>query len=112
MTEFIAHVSEDKSRFHLLEDHLIDVADLASAMAAEFGAPKWWHPAGEWHDLGEFFKAFQEWIRAVADLDVHIETKQGWVDDPTAGGIWAVEKMKGPGRVPEHLTASNHVGML
>jgi hypothetical protein len=37
MTEFIAHVSEDKSRFHLLEDHLIDVADLASAMAAEFG---------------------------------------------------------------------------
>ena len=33
MTEFIAHVSEDKSRFHLLEDHLSGVAD----MTVEFG---------------------------------------------------------------------------
>jgi len=37
MTEFIAHVSEDKSRLHSLEDHLTGVADLASVMAAEFG---------------------------------------------------------------------------
>jgi len=37
MTGYIAHVSEDKSRFHLLEDHLTAVAGLASAMAAEFG---------------------------------------------------------------------------
>ncbi len=41
MAESFAHVSEDNSRYHLLEAHLTGVADLASVMAAEFGASGW-----------------------------------------------------------------------
>ncbi len=62
MTEYLAHVSEDKSRFHLLEDHLTGVADWASVMAAEFGASEWAYLAGLWHDLGKYSHEFQSMI--------------------------------------------------
>ncbi len=56
MTEFIAHVSEDKSRFYLLEDHLTSVAELAS--------PLWLRSStGVCHDLGISSKVFEERIR-------------------------------------------------
>lgn len=59
MKDFIAHVSEDQSRFHLLEDHLLGVAKMTADMAVEFGASGWGGLAGYWHDLGKFSRAFQ-----------------------------------------------------
>ncbi len=90
MTEFIAHVSEDKSRFHILEDHLNGVAGLASAMAAEFGASEWAYLAGLWHDLGKYSPGFQSMIRSFIGSDASTETRPGRVDHSTAGGIHAV----------------------
>ncbi len=106
----IAHVSED-GRLHRLEDHLLGTASRAGQMAAEFGAAEWGYLAGIWHDLGKLSQAFQEKIRAAADPEAHIETKPGRVDHSTAGAIWAVERMKGPGRVLAYLAAGHHAGL-
>ena len=77
MTEYIAHVSEDKSRLHLLEDHLTAVADLASVMAAEFGASEWAYLAGLWHDLGKYSHEFQSMIRSSIGSDASTDS---WVE--------------------------------
>lgn len=111
MTEYIAHVSEDKSRLHLLEDHLAGVADLASIMAAEFGASEWAHLAGLWHDLGKYSHEFQSMIRSSIGSDANIETKPGRVDHSTAGGIHAVERFGGLGRVFAYIIAGHHAGL-
>ena len=107
MKDFIAHVSEDKSRFHLLEDHLVGVA----GMAVEFDVSGRGRQAGNRHDLVKFSKEFQERIRMAADPEIHIETKQGRVNHPTEGGIWAVEKMKVQDRVLAYLPTGHHAGL-
>jgi CRISPR-associated endonuclease/helicase Cas3 len=106
----IAHVSED-GRCHRLQDHLLGTASRARQMAAEFNAAEWGYLAGLWHDLGKLSQAFQGKIRAAADPEAHIETKQGRVDHSTAGAIWAVERMNGPGRVLAYLAAGHHAGL-
>ncbi len=112
MTEYIAHVSEDKSRFHLLEDHLIGVADLASVMAAEFGASGWAHLAGFWHDLGKYSHEFQSMIRSSIGSDASTETKSGRVDHSTAGGIHAVDRFGGLYRVFAYIITGHNAGLL
>ncbi len=111
MTEFIAHISEDQSRFHLLEDHLMGVADLASAMAAEFGASEWAYLAGLWHDLGKYSPEFQSMIRSAVGLDASTETRPDRVDHSTAGGIRAVDRFGGLGRVFAYVIAGHHAGL-
>jgi len=52
---FYAHSGKDSSieNWHLLEEHLEDVASLASEFAKPFGAQKWAEIAGRTHDLGK-----------------------------------------------------------
>lgn len=111
MTEYIAHVSEDKSRLHLLEDHLTGVADLAAVMAAGFGASEWAFLAGLWHDLGKYSHEFQSMIRSSIGSDASTETKSGRVDHSTAGGIHAVDSFGGLGRVFAYIIAGHHAGL-
>ncbi len=106
----IAHVSED-GRCHRLQDHLLGTASRARQLAAEFGASEWAYIAGLWHDLGKFSQAFQNKILSAADPEAHIEAKPGRVDHSTAGAIWAVEQMKGRGRVLAYLVAGHHAGL-
>jgi CRISPR-associated endonuclease/helicase Cas3 len=106
----VAHISED-GRTHLLIDHLIGTARRASEMASEFGGAEWGYLAGLWHDLGKFSQAFQNKLLAAADPEAHIESKPGRVDHSTAGAIWAVERMKGPGRILAYLAAGHHAGL-
>ena len=111
MTECLAHVSEDKSRFHLLEDHLRGVADMASVMAAEFGASEWAYLAGLWHDLGKYSPEFQSMIRSAVGSDASTETRPGRVDHSTAGGIHAVDRFGCLGRVFAYIIAGHHAGL-
>ena len=60
------------------------VADLASAMAAEFGASEWASLAGLWHDLGKYSPEFQSMIRSAVGSDASTETRLGRVDHSTA----------------------------
>lgn len=111
MTEYIVHVSEDKSRLHSLEDHLMSVAVLASVMAAEFGASEWAYLAGLWHDLGKYSHEFQSMTRSSIGSDANTETKLGRVDHSTAGGIHAVERFGELGRVFAYIIAGHHAGL-
>lgn len=48
MKEYYAHSVEGKpkSEWHLLEEHLLNVAELAASFAAEFGCGEWGYLAG------------------------------------------------------------------
>lgn len=47
----------DPTRWQLLEEHLKNVANLASEFAKPFGGGEWARLAGLWHDLGKYSEA-------------------------------------------------------
>lgn len=109
----LAHVRlDDTGQWldHLLEDHLRDVAALAETFAAAFGAGDWAKLAGLWHDLGKYRLAFQCYIRSASGYDAHIEAPSK-VDHSTAGALYAIERMKGLGRILAYLIAGHHAGL-
>jgi len=111
---FLAHVRPDSNGQwlpHHLEDHLRGVADLAESFAAAFGAGDWAKLAGLWHDLGKYREAFQRYIRSASGYEAHIETSLGKVDHSTAGALYAMERMKGLGRILAYLIAGHHAGL-
>ena len=59
---YYAHSTEhvDKRDWQLLEEHLENVAELASTFASNFGAEEWGRLAGLFHDAG---KATQEFTQ-------------------------------------------------
>ena len=52
---FYAHSVDGRqvSEWQLLDEHLVNVAELARRFAEEFGAGEWAYLAGLWHDLGK-----------------------------------------------------------
>jgi len=77
---FIAHARQDEQghwlEAHFLEDHLRDVAKIAEALASSFGSENWGRLAGQWHDLGKYQNAFQDYIREKSGYEkenAHIE---------------------------------------
>jgi len=126
-TDFLAHIRNDNGCLiaHRLEDHLIDVselaADFAADFAAEFGAAPWAALAGIWHDLGKYREGFQRYIRQCGDPDTHIEGRVAGPEKThsAAGALWAqqylaeVDKRSGPvvARVLAYLIAGHHAGL-
>lgn len=115
--EFIAHARQEESgewaEPHLLEDHLRDVAKLATDYSNAFKSSGWGYLAGIWHDLGKFQPAFQDYIRHKSGFErenAHIE--QGRVTHSTAGAVYAIDK-QGPmyGHVLAYLIAGHHAGL-
>ncbi len=111
MKEFFAHSVEGKptSEWQGLEEHLLNVAELAKKFGDEFGSGDWAYLAGLWHDLGKYSDGFQKML--LASADAHIETKPGRVDHSTAGAIHAIEKFKIGGRIFSYLIAGHHAGL-
>lgn len=115
-TNFLAHVRQDDHGQwleHSLEEHLRGVATLADSFASAFSAGDWANLAGLWHDLGKYRESFQCYIRSASgyDADAHIETAPGKVDHSTAGALYAIERMKGLGRILAYLIAGHHAGL-
>lgn len=56
MPEYYAHSVEGKPvhEWHLLEEHLPNVAELAKKFGDEFGCGEWGCLAGVWHDLEKY----------------------------------------------------------
>ena len=112
----IAHVRFDnnsKSIEHWLDDHLRDVAALASEYAADFQSAEWASVAGIWHDLGKYNPEFQNYIRDKTGYErenAHVESV-GKVNHSAAGALYAVEKHKHIGRALAYLIAGHHAGL-
>ncbi len=112
----IAHVKQDdygKWSEHLLEDHLLKVAGLASEKAEAFNGSDWAYLAGLWHDLGKYRSAFQNYIRQKSgyDPDAHIEDGENHPDHSTAGAIYAMDALGGTGLILSYLIAGHHAGL-
>ncbi|HEY8341904.1 MAG TPA: CRISPR-associated endonuclease Cas3'', partial [Calditerricola sp.] len=61
---FYAHSPGGSGQWQKLEEHLINVAEMARTFAASFGAADWAYLVGLLHDLGKCNPAFQEYLRA------------------------------------------------
>ncbi|MEA2325854.1 MAG: CRISPR-associated endonuclease/helicase Cas3 [Thermoanaerobaculia bacterium] len=105
--ECYAHSKEGapKSEWHTLRDHLEAVAKLASSFAAKWGAGKWGHYAGLWHDLGKFCDDFQKMITADA------EAERSRVNHTSAGALRAMEEMGEMGLLLAFVIAGHHAGL-
>lgn len=107
-TRYYAHTPEDNDRpWQTLEDHLNNVACLASGFASKFGATTWGYALGILHDAGKATDAFQRRLRG----------SSGSVDHSTAGAKMAVSRYDTSatldigGRLMAYAVAGHHGGM-
>lgn len=63
--EAIAHTKNDSDQYHLLGEHLLQVAQMASIFAEPLGASPLAHAVGLLHDIGKYHHAFQEYLLGV-----------------------------------------------
>jgi len=112
MDLFYAHTldGERPDRWQFLEDHLRNVANLASARGTTFGAEEWARTAGLWHDLGKYSDAFQRYLRAEGSA-AHEGEASGRVDHSTAGAQHAVLRLPVLGHLLAFVLAGHHGGL-
>ena len=77
------------------------VADLARARAAKFGAGEWGYVAGLLHDLGKYSAEFQ----------ARLEGRSGRVDHSTAGAVEAGKRWQALARPLQFVVAGHHAGL-
>ena len=121
---FLAHVTQANTSQgtnwieHPLEEHLREVAQLASQFAQPFQGQDWAYIAGLWHDLGKYQLSFQNYIRKSSGYqedaqNAHIETiaPLGRVDHSTAGAVYAHKQFEKKGLILAYLIAGHHAGL-
>ena len=112
LTKALAHSENTKGKTHDLEEHLNEVANLASGFATIFGSEQYARCAGLWHDLGKNALDFQAKIMAVDDAHVEDEKVVGRVDHSSAGAIHAIEVLnRGLGLPLALAIAGHHAGL-
>ncbi len=84
---FFAHSlkGEPPEKWQPLEEHLKNVAELASQFAAKFGGDNWAYLAGLLHDLGKFSPTFQAKLFVKNEIKTNLMAK-GPVIHSEAGG--------------------------
>ena len=81
---FIAHIRETDKQIQAVEEHLLDVKELAESYGEKIGVKHIAGLAGMLHDLGKFTNEFREYIlEAVNNPDS--PPKRGSVNHSTAG---------------------------
>lgn len=117
--EFIAHVRKTEGDSwappHLLRDHLMNTAELASRFASKFHSEQWGKLAGLAHDAGKGRLIWQNYIRLKSgyyDEEAHLEGKPGKIAHAIHGAK-LVEETHGKqiGRVISYCIAGHHAGL-
>ncbi len=114
MMNYYAHSLEGRpvEEWQPLEEHLENVAKLASEFAKPFGGEEWARIAGLWHDLGKYSPAFQKKLFDANGIESHLETKPGKVIHSQAGGHLAQQVMTGGmERIFCWLIMGHHAGL-
>jgi CRISPR-associated endonuclease/helicase Cas3 len=105
MTELYAHTPPPGSNeWHLLKNHLEDVAKLAREFASAFGADDLAYCLGLWHDLGKCNPEFQKYLQACYANPAH---KRRGPDHKAAGAKLAFDYIQ-----PLALLIQGHHGGL
>ena len=115
--ENIAHIKQLASgewdKPHDLEEHLLKVAEIAKAFAADLGAD-WAELAGRWHDLGKYRAKFQHYIRYQSGYErenAHIEAIHR-APHSISGAVHAIEQLgPGLGHILSYVIAGHHAGL-
>lgn len=100
---FYAHSTKqsDKSDWQLLQNHLVNVGELAEGFAEAFNCSEYGKAAGLLHDLGKYTVEFQS----------RLEGKHPKVDHATWGAIKAIEKYGDFGYFIAYAIAGHHAGL-
>ncbi len=109
----IARTDTNGDPCQTVQEHLVNVAELATKMAAKIGMPTFGTLLGLLHDFGKFGHLFQDYI-----LDGRI-AQQGKVDHSTAGAqyVWRLFEngaplSRGAGQILALCIASHHGGLI
>jgi len=102
-TIFYAHSTErtDKSDWQHLQNHLVNVGELAGGFAEAFNCAEYGKAAGLLHDLGKYTVEFQG----------RLEGKHPRVDHATWGAKIALEKYESFGYFIAYAIAGHHAGL-
>jgi len=101
---YIAHISDDKSREQSVKSHLEETALLAKEFADEFGYGDWGYFCGLLHDIGKYSAKFQRRIHGSGEA----------VDHATAGAQLCLQLGKEKGGfyvAPAYCIAGHHAGL-
>ncbi len=97
--EYLAHLSDDKTRKQTILEHSQNVALLAKQYADVFEAGSWGYCCGMVHDIGKFSTAFQERLQGGVP-----------VDHATAGAKELIAR-GGMYYLASYITAGHHAGL-
>ena len=112
--EYYAHSKENRptSEWQRLEDHLENVAQLASDYAKDFRAAEWAKLAGNSHDLGKGDDRWQAWLRHVNKIDDEFaQYFSGHIKHAIYGAQSLYEKSKDVGKLLAYSISGHHGGL-
>ena len=95
--------NQSEDEWQSLEDHLKNVATLATDFAGVFHAGDWGYLAGRWHDVGKYSREFQK------KLEQSDESAR--VDHSTAGAQYAAKCLGAKGKLLAYCIAGHHAGL-
>jgi CRISPR-associated endonuclease/helicase Cas3 len=126
MTEYIAHIRLSDGAVQTLDQHLIEVSDLAGKLAEKLGVLDAGKLIGLLHDFGKYSQAFQVYLKSAhgrisPDEDEYVDARslKGKIDHSTAGAqyIWQSFSKYGPqgalcAQILSLCILSHHSGLI
>jgi CRISPR-associated endonuclease/helicase Cas3 len=82
--------AEGSTDWHMLDEHIFEVARMAKDFAGAFGAADLAYWLGIWHDLGKFNTAFQDYLKTCVVNPVH---RGHGPDHKAAGATYAQQHL-------------------
>ncbi len=112
--KYFAHSKKDRplTEWQKLDDHLSNVAHLASKFAYPFKSGPWGAIAGKNHDAGKGVRSWQAWLRKVNDInDEFAPYYIGHVNHAMHGAIRLYQFSKEAGKLLSYCIAGHHGGL-
>jgi len=112
--KYFAHSVDGKpaDEWHLLEEHLHNVARMTAEFASYFGAKTWGELAGANHDLGKGTRPWQAYLRRANEIiDEFAEFYEGHPNHAAVGAQWLYQNSRDAGKLLAYCIAGHHGGL-
>ena len=109
-----AHSIKDQpvEKWHLLDDHLQKVAEIAADFANTFNADSWGKITGEYHDIGKALPEWQAYLRHVNGIvDEYSKHYRGKIPHAIHGSRKLFSGSKDAGKLLAYCIAGHHGGL-